>query len=206
LQNVTELDLQLAGLFYPVLVGLAREEQTITYSGLKDRTKAEFPRDADAIDRCTDQAVGRRLEVVRMFTTDRGYPDLTSLVLNKQTGEVGDGFVGDAKSQRQLVWAFDWGTAQPEFKLFVTDLKTSDAEQSPLSEKKAKELMLAASRGQRFRRPTNAELDEIMERIRERNNPADVLVEILGTPARNEAAAASTESMCAPDATMDARS
>ena len=168
-RTLTPLDLELAAFFYAVLIEVAKANGTITYRALRERTKADNPASADLVDRCANKSVGRRLEVVRMFTSDRGYPDLTSLVLNKHTGEVGGGFVGDAKALREEVHAFDWDTAEPEFNLFVADLKAKDARRAPrLSEEDAKALMVEAATRKGFRHPSKMEFAEILERIRRR--------------------------------------
>ena len=183
MRNVTPLDLQLAGFFYPVLIEVAKEEGTITYGGLRERTKRENPASAEAVDRCTDQSVGRRLEVVRMFTDERGYPDLTSLVLNKDTGEVGRGFVGDPETHRNQVRAFDWENAEPDFNLFVADLKAEVLRKaSQVSENEAKKLMAEAGKRKGFRFPSDDERSEILERICAGWDPGEVLFEILGSP------------------------
>lgn len=50
----------------------------------------------------------RLLEVVKYFTDQHKYPDLSCLVINKGSGKIGDGFHGDAKAMREKVHALDW--------------------------------------------------------------------------------------------------
>ena len=78
MRNITELDLELAGLFYPILIELAKNDAPLTYSGLKARAKHEHPGHGASVDRCADQAVGRRLEVIRRFTSSKDYPDVSA--------------------------------------------------------------------------------------------------------------------------------
>ena len=89
--KVTLVDVQLASAYYPLLVDLAKHKHCVTYGELVDKAKAEYP-DRQVVQRAIAVSTGRRLDVVRMFTTERNLPDLTSLVINKGSGECGIGF------------------------------------------------------------------------------------------------------------------
>lgn len=126
LKTITDLDLELASAFYPVLVEKAGDVKKLSYNDLKRAAESKFPTLADEINRCTDQAVGRRLEVIRLFTEDKGYPDLSCLVVNRQTGECGIGFDGDPDEERSKVAAHDWSTVE-EFTARVKSIAQSMA-------------------------------------------------------------------------------
>lgn len=56
---------------------------------------------------------------MRVFTNERGYPDLTSLVVNASTGEVGSAFGTDPVARRAEIAVFDWLSVDEEFDLFL---------------------------------------------------------------------------------------
>lgn len=106
---MTIRDVRVTKVFYPILLDLARERRTTTYGALVDEAQARNP-DDDIIAALIPRAVGRRLLVLRGFTDELGYPDLSSLVLNASTGEVGDAYSDkfDPREKRAEVMAFDW--------------------------------------------------------------------------------------------------
>ena len=68
-------------------------------------------------------SLGRRLDVVRIFLTEQNLPNLTSLIVNAGTGEVGSAFGANAESNRAEVAAFDWNTVTDEFNLHISSLR-----------------------------------------------------------------------------------
>jgi hypothetical protein len=81
-KNITLTDVQLASAYYPILIDLAKKKQRITYGELVAKAKRMYP----------TTSTGRRLDVIRIFTAERELPDITSLVINKDTGECGVDF------------------------------------------------------------------------------------------------------------------
>lgn len=138
----TLIDVQLAAAYYPILVDLARHKHTITYSELIDRAKAANPL-KEVVQRAIPTSAGRRLDVVRMFTNERGLPDLTSLVVSMYTGECGDGFTAtfDPKAIRAEVLAFDWSQVATDFNWFVTLATKAATPKRPLKPAAAKDRM-----------------------------------------------------------------
>ena len=122
--NITETDLAIASALYSVLVGYVREapERRLTYGALLDDAKGRF-RNNDAIQMAIPVSLGRRLDVVRMFLNEQKLPDLTSLVVNAGTGEVGSAFGGDPEQVRAEVAAFDWSTISEDFNLHIEGLR-----------------------------------------------------------------------------------
>lgn len=112
--------LRVARAIYPILLERARAGMTITYGGLVEEAKARHP-DDEVIAAVIPRSLGPRLLLLRRFTDEQGYPDLSSLVVNGQTGEVGDAYSDefDAAEQRALILAFDWEGALPAFDVFI---------------------------------------------------------------------------------------
>ena len=140
--NVTLTDVQLASAYYPILVDLAKHKHCLTYGELVERAKAEYP-NRPVVQKAIAVSAGRRLDVVRMFTTERQLPDLTSLVINKGVGECGSGFTKhfDPVATREAVFAFDWNAVSLDFDGFVTTTETAVKPRKRVKALKARELM-----------------------------------------------------------------
>lgn len=142
--NVTETDVAVAASFYPILVACARQTppRLVTYGELISIAKAQFPT-VDAVQSAIPVSVGRRLDVVRLFLSKEGLPDLTSLVVNASTGEVGDAFGSDPETARAAVAGFDWSAVETEFNLHLAGLRKQAVQRSrpKLSRDAAKKLM-----------------------------------------------------------------
>ena len=122
--NITETDLTIASALYPILVECARQRpvRKLTYGALLDQAQARFPNVA-AIQTAIPISLGRRLDVVRLFLTEQSLPNLTSLVVSADTGEVGSAFGADPEGVRAEVAAFDWSTVTNEFSLHIAGLR-----------------------------------------------------------------------------------
>lgn len=118
--NITLNDIQLATVYYPILVDLARNNQTLSYGELVVRAKRENP-DNPAVQNAIAVSVGRKLDVIRLFVGERELPDLTSLIVSKQTGECGSLFTSnfDPVTARQKVFAFDWSDVSDDFSGYI---------------------------------------------------------------------------------------
>lgn len=144
--NVTETDLAIASALYPIMVECARQSppRRLTYGQLLTEARDRFGEN-EAIQRAIPISLGRRLDVVRMFLTEHALPDLTSLVVNADTGEVGSAFGADPVHVREQVAAFDWSTVSEEFDLHIEGLRKAAAVRSRPKRKRdeAKKLMTA---------------------------------------------------------------
>lgn len=140
--NVTLTDIQLASCYYPLLIDLAKHKHCLTYGELVERAKQEYP-DRPAVQKAIAVSTGRRLDVVRMFTSERNLPDLTSLVINKGSGECGVGFTRnfDAKVAREEVFAFEWSSVTTDFDGFVKHTEKEITPRKPVKEVTAREIM-----------------------------------------------------------------
>lgn len=129
--NTTETDLAIASALYPVLVSYVRQapDQKLTYGALLEDARVRFPNN-DAIQKAIPVSLGRRLDVVRTFLNQQNLPDLTSLVVNALTREVGSAFDANPEQVRAEVAAFDWSTVSEEFDLHIEGLRKGIAVRS----------------------------------------------------------------------------
>lgn len=101
----------------------------LTYGALLEEAKARFPGN-HAIQMAIPVSLGRRLDVVRLFLTEQKLPNLTSLIVNAGTGEVGSAFGANPEQVRAEVAAFDWSTVSEEFDLHIEGLRKGNAVRS----------------------------------------------------------------------------
>jgi hypothetical protein len=121
-KNLTLTDVRLAAAYYPILLEIARDRKVgsvITYGDLVTTAKERYPEN-ETVQNAIPVSTGRRLEIVRLFTNDRSYPDLSSLVVNSK-GECGSGFTDryDPETARKAVYGFDWSGVTSEFDVFI---------------------------------------------------------------------------------------
>lgn len=140
--NITLTDIQLALAYYPILVDLAKHKQCLTYGELVECAKRLYP-DKPVVQKAIAVSAGRRLDVVRIFTSERGLPDLTSLIINKVLGECGIGFTQhfDPDATREQVFAFDWSEVSTDFDGFAQHTESAIKPRKKIKEDKALELM-----------------------------------------------------------------
>lgn len=119
-RNITLNDVQLAAAYYPILVELAKHKHCLTYGELVDKAKEMYP-ELDYVQNAIAVSTGRKLDIVRLFTSERELPDVTSLIINKGQGECGTGFTEhfDPKSAREKVYSYDWTGVTTEFDLYI---------------------------------------------------------------------------------------
>lgn len=115
---MNELDMEIAALLYPVLVDVARLGELISFGDLIRRTQERHP-DNLAIQRQVPVGLGRRLETVRAFTEEMGYPDLTCLVVNRGRNVPPENYHTDPEVEQARVAAFDWNNVEAEFLLHI---------------------------------------------------------------------------------------
>lgn len=182
--NLTETDVTIAAAFYPILVECARQTpvRKLTYGALLDEAKARFPNN-EAIQSAIPISLGRRLDVVRSFLAEQKLPNLTSLIVNAGTGEVGVAFGSDAESIRVEVAAFDWSTVSEEFDLHISGLqKNIEARPRPkISSEAARKLMSEYYLANRASMPNGLESkrNELIEMIREGLSPEEAFAKAI---------------------------
>ena len=119
--NVTELDLKLAGYYFPILVEVAKDRgRKITYGNLLQearRLHPEYFHADEGIQRETDFSTGRRLGTIWRFAYRQGYPIISTLVVNATTDECGHGVTDniDPVAEREKVYDFDWDSVSGDF-------------------------------------------------------------------------------------------
>lgn len=154
--TLTEYDLAIAAALYPLLVECARQSpaRTMTYGALINEAKMRLPNNA-AVQKAIPVSLGRRLDVVRLFLNRESLPDLTVLVVNAGTGEVGSAFGANPDTVRAEVAAFDWCTVAEDFDLHISGLRKSiEATKRPkITRDSAKQMMADYAREQRATLP-----------------------------------------------------
>jgi hypothetical protein len=117
---VTTVDVQLARAYYPLLAEFAKQKKRVTYGELVAKAKAAYP-GATVVKKAMVVSTGRRLDVVRRFTSERGMPDLTSLVVSPASGDSGSSRARslEAEATPDTVFDFDWSAALTDFGGFI---------------------------------------------------------------------------------------
>ncbi|TCM07513.1 hypothetical protein [Sphingomonas sp. PP-CC-3G-468] len=131
--RLTRTDVEIGRIYYGILIDRARSGQLLSYGELVAAAKTAHP-DNEFVQRAIAVSAGRRLEAVRVFTKERGYPDITGLVVNGSTGEVGSAFGTDPVAGRAEIAAFDWSSVDDQFDDFVTHLRAK----APVKRRKVK--------------------------------------------------------------------
>jgi hypothetical protein len=143
-ENITQLDIELASFYYPILVSIAKNDSDalISYSELVETAKKLHPENTN-IQNAIAVSTGRRLDVVRRFTNEKNYPDITSIVVNKSSGECGQGFTRsfNPTEVRTKVYSFDWSNVASEFDVFVAHTKTAIVPRKAIKDPEARQLM-----------------------------------------------------------------
>lgn len=149
----TLADIELARIYFDILVGLAKscKGQTIEYGQLLKSARENNPNN-QFVKGALARSMGRRLDTLRAFTSSRNLPDLSALVVNKATGDNGAGFQrsfnGDAV--RATIEAFDWASVQVDFDEYIAGEKLayelreiSQRKPKKISESEAREILWA---------------------------------------------------------------
>ena len=134
---VTELDLLVAELMFPILVEVAPTGYTLGYKQLSDLIKERNP-NVDAIKSLNHRHIGRRLGTIWSFTKGQSCPHIGSIVVSQSDGECGRGIasiVTDLDLERSKVKQFDWSTVELGFNSYIAKAKVNKKEQE-ISRKK----------------------------------------------------------------------
>jgi len=135
--RVTELDLIVAELMFPILVGVAPTGDTLGYKELSDLIKARNPH-VHMIKTLHHRHIGRRLGTIWEFTKGQGCPHIGAIVVSQYGGECGIGIasiVTDLEQERQNVSLFDWSTVELGFNSFISKAKVYKKEQDTTRKK-----------------------------------------------------------------------
>ena len=114
----------LAEAYLPILIHLAMTGGKLQYGELVAHAKQQNP-NIDAVQKAIAITAGKILSIIRDFTNSEGLPDLSSLVINKNTGECASNVnnLFDPVEERKRVYATDWSLVIRKFKLFIVALK-----------------------------------------------------------------------------------
>lgn len=142
IKNLTLNDIQLAAAYYPVLVDQAKLKEPITYGELVAKAKQLNPGNT-VVQNAIATSAGRKLSAVRKFTNAQNYPDLTSLVIGKGSGDCGGAYTDnfDPEEVRKEVFAFDWSNVSKEFDLHIKGLEKATTPRKPRKKDDATKLM-----------------------------------------------------------------
>ncbi len=139
--NRTLLDIELARIYFEILVDYARSYpgKTIQYGQLVQLANDRYPNN-QFVKSAIATSMGRRLDALREFTTQKNIPDLSSLVVNKLTGDNGEGFKKsfDGEAVRQIVSDFDWSKVKLDFDNYLVEERLSLEERERKSRKSKK--------------------------------------------------------------------
>jgi len=143
-KNITLNDVQLAAVYYPLLIELAKHKHNLTYGELVDRAKEKHP-DKDYVQKAIAVSTGRKLDVVRIFTSERDLPDVTSLIINKNDGECGTGFTDhfDPEKARSEVFSYDWSEVSAEFDIYIETVEKQTTKRKRIKRPAALKIMSA---------------------------------------------------------------
>jgi hypothetical protein len=176
-QNITLTDMQLASAYYPILLELALQRKCLTYTELVETAKRRYP-DRLVVRRAMAISAARRLEVIRLFTVERNLPDISALIVNKDTGKAGNGFniTVDPKHNRDRVYAYDWSTVSSDFDGFVHVREKTLTRRKKVAKAKALELMAQYYQSNKTRLPADVRQhrEVILELIEEGFEVAEV--------------------------------
>lgn len=127
--KATDLQLHIAGLYYPILLQLAKDKAVMTYKELIEKAQALNPNDT-AIKNMIPVRSGKVLGVIYHFAEMNDLPRITTLILN-QAGECGPGIASthDCSAERDRCFSFDWSVEQPKFWDFIAQSKAANATQ-----------------------------------------------------------------------------
>jgi hypothetical protein len=84
----------------PALIATAQAATTTSYGSLMAATGEPY----------LPQGLGRVLDVLTVDCARRGEPSLAALVVRQAEREVGDGYTGDARAEREACWHY-WNPA-----------------------------------------------------------------------------------------------
>ena len=142
--NVTTADVALARAYYPLLVEIAGQRQRLSYAELVAKAKVVHP-GVTVIQKAIVVSTGRRLEVIRQFTNERGLPDLASVVVTPGAGErtAGSRRSPEPEASRDTVFDFDWAPVAKEFGAFMKQAEAAAKHRKTVKEPVALEAMSA---------------------------------------------------------------
>ncbi|CAM4206176.1 hypothetical protein VINE108521_13220 [Vibrio neonatus] len=153
--NITLNDVQLAAIYYPILINIARHKHCLTYGELVTQAKELNP-DVEYVQRAIPVSAGRKLDVVRLFTSERGLPDVTSLIINKTMGECGNGVSEhfNPVKLREEVFAYDWTSVSEDFDMYIETAEQKATPPIRLSRNDAKTMTLDFFKANKASLPT----------------------------------------------------
>jgi len=155
-KNITLNDVQLAATYYPILIDLAKHKHCLTYGELVEKAQEMYP-DKDYVQNAIAVSTGRKLDVVRIFTSERDLPDVTSLIINKNQGECGTGFTDhfNPEEARNEVYLYDWSEVSSDFDLYIEAVEKRATPRKRINRSEALKLMSEHYKGSKDKYPAS---------------------------------------------------
>jgi len=155
-KNITLNDVQLAATYYPILIDLAKHKHCLTYGELVEKAQEMYP-DKDYVQNAIAVSTGRKLDVVRIFTSERDLPDVTSLIINKNQGECGTGFTDhfNPEEARNEVYLYDWSEVSSDFDLYIEAVEKRATPRKRIKRSEALKLMSEYYKGSKDKYPAS---------------------------------------------------
>lgn len=137
-KKMTSYDVFLASVYFSILVELAKSRKCVTYGKLVAIARDIHP-DNESVRGAIAVSAGRRLEVIRRFTVLNGFPELTSIVINRDSGTSSlQGASEQFTLEAQLkAFEFNWSDCADEFSQYIAELNKSCQKNRKLTEDEA---------------------------------------------------------------------
>jgi len=181
-KNITLNDVQLAAIYYPILIDLAKHKHCLTDGELVEKAQEMYP-DKDYVKNAIAVSTGRKLDVVRIFTSERDLPDVTSLIINKNQGECGTGFTDyfNPEEARNEVYSYDWSEVSSEFDLYIEAVEKQATPRKRIKRSEALKLMSEYYKGNKEKYPASItdKREEIVALLIEGFLPAESFNQVL---------------------------
>lgn len=150
------MDVHVARALYPVLLEVVRAQEVISFSDLLARTQSRHEDPEHPIHKQIATSMGRRLEALRGFTNELGYPDLSCIVVSK--GETLPPHVyHNPETAQAAVAAFDWSDVEEEIGAAFSQALLAACPRPKRNRDDAKQLMSQHYFGNRRRYSPDAE-------------------------------------------------
>ena len=107
IKNITTKDIELARVYFTLLVEVAIQCKTIEYGSLVQLSKKRYKNNI-VVQKSIATTLGRRLNVLRKHTNKLGLADISSLVVGKGTKKSGVSYHLDSMKERQKVYKIYW--------------------------------------------------------------------------------------------------
>jgi hypothetical protein len=107
IKNITEIDIELAKVYFTLLVEFSIRQETVNYGTLIELSKNRYKKNL-FVYVGIPTTTGRRLSCLREHTDRLKLPDISSLVVRKGQNVSGDAYHLDSEKERKKVYKTHW--------------------------------------------------------------------------------------------------